>query len=570
MKEVICSFIHMLSAANKTHMIFAVVFLVIDIALIVLYPKWKNGDAKLKLWGYLCWLPFFISIIHFAIFGFGSAWKELLEGFIFLYAAAMLIAIWSFFKRNKKIFVPLTVIVNTVVVLSLFYFSITSPFSANYTNKDYEEAFVSLCDYMQKNYVLADWKKTDFEELKEKYLPAILEAERTNNKQLYIETLEQFVWDVHDGHVVLDLYEENADYVLPVVRNYHDYGFSLTKIDNGDVIAVDVEESITNEYGIENGTVITAWNGEEILTAIEQTVVPMSITVKENEDMLKPFFLSATGDETVAVTFIDGDNNVNEAIIPYLKKDGLRHLRSMGSLYNSYFATENFATQMLNDDTGYMRIALEITEPFYDDIAYITLNHKYAREMFREKLRVLRSQGMKKLVIDIRGNGGGYDEVSVALTELFADQEYFAYSNGVESGEKYRQMATSYVRPDGEFADIQVVVLTSCRCASAGDGLALYLSRLPNVTLAGITNPEGINQETGGSVFMPDGVVIRFPTGIVVNEDNEPNIDPSDNRISRNPVEVKIPYDEEAALQIYNRDGDYEIEWAIDYLNTNE
>ena len=39
---------------------------------------------------------------------------------------------------------------------------------------------------------------------------------------------------------------------------------------------------------------------------------------------------------------------------------------------------------------------------------YLTGNHKYAREMFREKLRALEEQGMTKLVIDLRGNGGGF------------------------------------------------------------------------------------------------------------------------------------------------------------------
>ena len=54
------------------------------------------------------------------------------------------------------------------------------------------------------------------------------------------------------------------------------------------------------------------------------------------------------------------------------------------------------------------------------------------------------------------------------------------------------------------------------RCASAGDGLVLYLSRIDGITVAGLSNPAGINQETGGLVYMPEGLIINYPTGLVL------------------------------------------------------
>ena len=104
------------------------------------------------------------------------------------------------------------------------------------------------------------------------------------------------------------------------------------------------------------------------------------------------------------------------------------------------------------------------------------------------------------------------------------------------------------------------------RCGSAGDGMVLYLSRIDGITIAGLSNPGGIDQETGGFIFMPEGVVVSYPVGLVLDENNNPNIDVDDTRESRNPVDIKIPLDKNAALRIF--DGkDYELEWAIDYLN---
>ena len=104
------------------------------------------------------------------------------------------------------------------------------------------------------------------------------------------------------------------------------------------------------------------------------------------------------------------------------------------------------------------------------------------------------------------------------------------------------------------------------RCASAGDGLGLYLSRIDGITVAGLTNPAGINQETGGYVYMPKGAIINYPTGLVLDKDGNPNIDIDNTRISRNPVDIKIPLTKENALKLFNNE-DYELEWAIDYLN---
>ena len=64
---------------------------------------------------------------------------------------------------------------------------------------------------------------------------------------------------------------------------------------------------------------------------------------------------------------------------------------------------------------------------------------------------------------------------------------------------------------------------------------------------------------------MPDNAYILFPVGLILDNDGKPNIDIDDTRISRNPVDIKIPLSKEAALKIFNGE-DYELEWAINFL----
>ena len=126
------------------------------------------------------------------------------------------------------------------------------------------------------------------------------------------------------------------------------------------------------------------------------------------------------------------------------------------------------------------------------------------------------------------------------------------------------------IHGDGEFADLPVLALTNMRCVSAGDGTSLYLSKLPNVTVAGMTNPNGCNQETGGRCVLSGGVVtVAFPTGLILDENGDPNIDTRADRVSRNPVDVHIPLDYDAAMKIFRDDQDYELDWAISYLEQN-
>ena len=66
---------------------------------------------------------------------------------------------------------------------------------------------------------------------------------------------------------------------------------------------------------------------------------------------------------------------------------------------------------------------------------------------------------------------------------------------------------------------------------------------------------------------MSGGIVtVYYPTGLILDENGEPNIDTKSDRISRNPVEVRIPLDYDAAMKIFRDKEDYELDWAVKYV----
>lgn len=550
---------YLLYSADILSLILLLFFLIYFVILTIIYNKCKSDNKRLKIWKLLCGLPLIISIIHALIFVSGSAFLTILPLYKNIYISAILIFL-SPLLIKKEIIYNIGKIIIILTCICFLLISIDSNKYTNYSRKSLSDAYISLCNYLEKNYIMNEWKKIDYDKLKKDGLVLVKEAEQTGNLDKYYMALDDLVETFHDGHMGLSFYNKN-EYILNKVKRFNDYGLSLITLDDGNTIAVDVDKNLE----IKAGDTIIKWNGIPIDKAIENVKTPMNGELLEHEKILKTFYLSGVGGDTVEVTYINSNNEEKTTILNKLNSNLPRALTAY-SKFNHTHNDKMYDYKMLNDNTGYLKIGKEETDNINDGIAYLTGNHKYAREMYRKDLRKLRNKGMTRLIIDVRNNGGGYDEVATALASLFTKQKMYAFSQGIKDKNGNKNLTKRYVLADGEFSDIEVLVLTNMRCASAGDGMVLYLSRIEGIKVAGLTNPEGINQESGGLIFMPKGAVINYPTGLVLDQNGNPNIDIDDRRISRNPVDIKIPLTKENALKIFNGE-DYELEWAIKYLD---
>ncbi len=572
------SLLHRLSVANITHLIWFGVIAVIMIILAALHHKWKGDDKKIRLWRLLCLIPLILAAVHALIYLMGFPF--FIVGHFPLYAVALFALLPIPFAKRKigyKITAALTGLVTCVFG---FYYLGMSPLYFNHSRESYTDSFHSLVQDMDKHYVLKEWKGVDFAALEEKYMPMVQEAEQAQDKEKFADAIMAFCCELHDGHVPVITANEDRIRCASYTMSYQprEYGLAMVQLDNGDVIAVCTTDDV-HKFGIEDGTVITEWNGKDILQACAEDVPDLGMPVKENADRVAAMVLSGIGGETVDVTFIDNNGAEQTATLtdlgePHTQLEAFRAYRHFDKLgteeEDQSLMNENFSTKMLDDKCGYLRITAEGTDNgFYDIfVGYMMGDHAQAREMFREKLRDLKAQGMEYLVIDLRNNMGGYDEIANALCDLLTTEDQQHYGIGIRENGSYRFSSVHGIHADGEFADLKVVALTNFGALSAGDGASLYLSSLPNVTLAGITDPYGCNQETGGiSVLSGGEVYVGYPVGLVLDGNGDPNIDTRADRISRNPVEERIPLDHDSAMKIFRDGEDYELEWAMDYLS---
>jgi carboxyl-terminal processing protease len=144
---------------------------------------------------------------------------------------------------------------------------------------------------------------------------------------------------------------------------------------------------------------------------------------------------------------------------------------------------------MINKETGYIRI-----NKFSE-----TTHAEFARALMK-----LQEQGLQKLILDLRGNGGGILQESIEIADDFLDgDKLIVYTVGAKSPKvEYR------CRRDGLFEKGKLAILTDEGTASASEVLAGALQDWDRATIIGRrTFGKGLVQE---QYQLSDGSALRL------------------------------------------------------------
>jgi carboxyl-terminal processing protease len=127
--------------------------------------------------------------------------------------------------------------------------------------------------------------------------------------------------------------------------------------------------------------------------------------------------------------------------------------------------------------------SVDVAYMIKDDIGFIKLNKFSAttEEEFVSSIARLREQGMKKLILDLRENGGGYMNAAVFIADQFLNSnELIVYTQG-----KARQKQEFRSSPGGLCTDLGVTILMDENSASASEILAGALQDNDKGTIVG-------------------------------------------------------------------------------------
>jgi carboxyl-terminal processing protease len=134
-------------------------------------------------------------------------------------------------------------------------------------------------------------------------------------------------------------------------------------------------------------------------------------------------------------------------------------IKRKGEIELMYYTIERDVIPQFSVDVAYMAD---------DDIGYIKINRFSATtyDEFQTSLKMLKSQGMEKLILDLTSNPGGYMDPAVKIADEFLkDDQMIVYTKGKESRHN-----TQYVsKRKGEFEEGPIVVLIDEGSASASE-----------------------------------------------------------------------------------------------------
>ncbi|MCI1264258.1 MAG: S41 family peptidase [Saccharofermentans sp.] len=563
----------------------------------------RKKKLTYRWWRISGFVPFAVCIVHWCIFSLKGIMLLSLELYGPMYLAALGLALWAVFEKNddgaKKHTAGIMPVLAGVIAIGGVFASLIiidvvkmNVVIGNATRKDYAESLNVMTEEMREHYVMSDWKGINYEELEAEMLPYFEKAE--GDPAGYYEALLRYTSEFHDGHIwVMPMTQAGAEASTEVEKRLagNDYGFSLFTVDTGETIAVNVEEgSAAEAAGIHAGTVITRWGGDNIAEAIDNAdlLLCSDAPVEANEKMVKPVYFAGTGGDRIDVSFLDEAGaeqtvtltstgnyyrRMNETLcmfyhMPYLDTDYMLSLdkEDRKAYLDSYLAdNSNFRTAMISDDCGYIAVNSEENNTAEDTWASIVDDYPSMTALFDGKLEELREQGMKRLVIDLRNNGGGYPCVIQAIVSLFTTKDISLECNcALVDGEPVK-MNRIVVRADGKWAALPVVVITNAQCASCGDGMTYAFMQCDNATVIGMTASQGIYQSIGGVCYMSNGDYgVFYPVIPTVDSDGNPMIDTGTDRKSRIGLDITIPVTYEAALRIFDdADYDYELDYAL-------
>jgi carboxyl-terminal processing protease len=247
----------------------------------------------------------------------------------------------------------------------------------------------------------------------------------------------------------------------PLNGNFEGIGVQFNLLRDSIIIIEPIAGGPSEKVGIKAG--------DRILTINQEKVAGIGISTSGVRSRL----MGAKGTKVNVTVFRKGEKDILEFTI-------IRDKIPINSLDASY---------MLDKETGYIKL------------------NKFAattEKEFSDAVAVLKKSNMKNLVLDLRGNGGGYMLAATALADkFFSDKKLLVYLSGRKTPRQdYKSSG------DGNLSSSRVVVLTDEGSASASEILAGALQEWDRGVIMGRrTFGKGLVQN---GFYLTDGSMIRL------------------------------------------------------------
>lgn len=256
-----------------------------------------------------------------------------------------------------------------------------------------------------------------------------------DNIKLVDGALKGYIDALGDPYTTYLTKEEMEEFTEEASSEYVGIGIYVSNVDDQILIVGVMKDSPALEAGIQAGDIIKKVNGVEYSGA--QLSEATSVLKGKEETNADVTILRNDEEKTVTVT-------------------------------RKKITVEHVASQMIDNDIAYIEIS-----SFDSGVA----------DSFERQLKELLNKGAKKIIIDVRSNGGGIVDEATQIADLFIDKgKSILITKGKNDSEK-----VTTAENDPIVKNIPVAILTNESTASASEILAGALKDQYGATLVGKT-----------------------------------------------------------------------------------
>lgn len=464
--------------------------------------------------------------------------------------------------------------ISIVMAFTLFTLWIPLGFSKRNINYEFVESFDMVYEQLKENYVLGEYRETDWVGLYDKYIQGIQMAEQEEDAYKAFALLKQFSMEFYDGHVNVGFGLNGEEYEQRYKEEYAgaDYGFSIVHHADGNYVFANVDKELPiYELGVREGMEIVALNNESIEEYVKKVHSWFqAFPVAEDEEFFKGLAVMSELQGDLQLTY--KDNSQKEHTIT-LEEQG-RYAERFDETYEILVHNNqngNLTYNMLDEDTAYfsltnMLIDESIGREMLEEEVVQDRSYDELHAQTKYLLEKMKEQGAKNIIIDMRGNGGGYAEVSMAIASCFLDQPVTFKEGIYEYGKKeYGVYETILCPAENEWGNGKVIILVNHNTVSAAEIFLYFMRHQENVTVMGFTNSCGAAM----SVKVADAPLfyMAYSGMLTLDENNEILVDPGRDRQCKIPVDIRIPLDDKAIQKLFVEKKDYVLQYALEYLH---
>jgi carboxyl-terminal processing protease len=456
-----------------------------------------------------------------------------------------------------------------------------APIAANltglpdYSHLSWSLAFRSLHSQLRERYAYTEWRNVDWNALYATRAPAIAEAEKKQDKAAYYRAIRGYLAAIPDGHA--DVLATTGDFGAKDADIGGGYGIALTRLDSGEVIVSYVANgSAAEAAGIRFGDEVTAWNGKEIHEAINATSTIWAVKKPSTNEGIA---LQQQRLLTRAPIGTPANIKITYGAVQHPRT---LNLTAYDDGYDTLKKSSFFLGRQINDIGAQNRLT-DIRPQFGDDtITYRTLPGGYGYiAIYEESYEVYqpfktammgaitnKSPGM---VIDLRFNSGGDDNIASCFAGWFVDRPvFYEYATKYDPGSrKFTLVSEAWTQPQPERYQGPVAVLVSPDTISSGEGLPMVLSNFNHSAVVSWYGSNGAFGMNGPQAAMPLGLYVFFPDGASLNKNGQIQVDSNALREGGIAPQIQVPLNGETVARAMAGE-DVQLIYAQDWLDSQQ